>query len=273
MSKHDVLTEEEMSTFVPTPSVLLHIEQYQRKMNLRKEDLRILDWGCGRGRSVAYLREQGFKAFGVDIDPEPISNGRQLFLERGLDVNNILTLIDQDGKTKFSDGFFHFVFSESVFEHIKDLESVAKELQKITSPGGVGLHLYPAHRYIKEGHLLMPFVHWLPKTKLRKMYIWLFLLLGQNPNWKELEGKSIREQAEVYYDYSINKTYYRNCYTVKKIFTRKGFDIDFVTIDHPKLKGHPVLYRLSTFKPLRVMMNWVLNNFFAVFLLTTRKSD
>ena len=273
MSKHDVLTEEEMSTFVPHRAVLWHIEQYQKKMNLRKEDLHILDWGCGRGRSVAYLREQGYNAFGVDIDPKPIRNGKQLFLERGLDFNKILTLIDQDGRTRLSDGFFHFIYSESVFEHIENIESVATEFKRITSPGGIGLHLYPAHRYIVEGHLRMPFVHWLPKTKLSRIYIWLFLLLGQGPKWKELEGKSIREQAEVYFDYSVNKTYYRNCYTVKKTFTRKGFDIDFVTIDHPKLKEYPAFYRISTFKPLRVMMNWALVNFCAVFLLTTRKAD
>lgn len=273
MSKHNMLTAEEISKFVIESELLEYIEPYRNKMNLEKQELNILDWGCGRGRSVLRLREQGYNAFGVDIDPEPIKNGRVLFLKRGFDAKTILTLVNPDGKINFPDNSFHFVFSEHVFEHVQDIESVAAEIQRVTTPGGLGLHRYPASKEIVEGHLHLPFVHWLPKNGLRKALIFIFLLIGQDPKWEELQGKSIYKRTQTYFGYSIHKTYYRSPRTIRQVFKRNGFDVDFVTINNPKLRKLGLLYKLIRAEPWRSIVNWGLTTFKLVELFTIKVTD
>lgn len=249
MSKHDQLTEEEMSQHVFNPETLRVIEIHRKKLNLEKKDMRLLDWGCGRGRDVACLREKGYSAFGIDPDSVPINNGKELFVSRGIDHGAVLGLLDSDNRTPFQDEYFHFIFSEQVFEHINDLEIVSSEMARITAPGGGGHHAYPAHRCFKEGHLFMPVIHWLPKNILMKYLIRIFLFLGIDPGWKELNDKNAGEKADTYYKYMCNRTYYRHWNKISKIFTEKGFAVKFITLDNPNIN---TLKKLQ--KPLKIKL-------------------
>src|SRR4030042_4313371 len=178
MTKHDVLTEKEMSEFTMNDRILRNIEYYRNKMNLKKSDMNILDWGCGRGRSVAWLREQGYNAFGVDIDPEPINNCRNLLSSRGLDTDSIISLIENGEEKKIPRAFFHLSFSDGVFEHVKDIEQVASNLKRLTAPGGVGIHFFPAHKHFIEIHLVCRLLHEKKKNNPRKSDFFILQLLG-----------------------------------------------------------------------------------------------
>jgi SAM-dependent methyltransferase len=273
MTKHDALTQEEMSSFSLNPRIFRHIEYFRDKMNLEKSQMNILDWGCGRGRAIAWLRARGYKAFGTDIDPEPVNNCRSLLSERGLDADSIISLMDDGEEKQFPDNFFHLSFSEGVFEHVKDIEQVAANLKRLTAPRGVGVHFFPAHKHFVEIHLFMPFLHWLPKNRLRKIYISLLLLLGIGPRWKELQGKSRREQRQAYYYYIVNKTYYRTPRVVKDVFVRNKFKVDFIPLADFGLERHPLLDKLVKFKPLQPLLNWSMLNFGQVGLIITRETD
>jgi cyclopropane fatty-acyl-phospholipid synthase-like methyltransferase len=273
MTKHDALTEEEMSKFSLNLRIFKRIEYFCDKMNLQKNQMNILDWGCGRGRAIAWLRAQGYNAFGTDIDSEPVNNCRSLLSARGLDANSMISLMDNGEEKQFPDSFFHLSFSEGVFEHVKDIEQVAANLKRLTIPGGVGVHFFPAHRHFVEIHLFMPFVHWLPKNKLRKIFILLFLLLGIGPKWKELESKSTREQAQAYYEYIVNKTYYRTPRVITDVFTRNKFKVDFIPLAEFGLDEHPLLEKLVKFKVLRPLLDWGMRNFGQVGLIITREAD
>ena len=270
MNKHSVLTKEEIADFSIEPEVLRYIEMNRLKLNLRKNEMNILDWGCGRGRSVTWLRKKGYNAFGVDIDPEPILNGKEFFQKNGLVHEKLLSLINQDGSINFPDDFFHFIFSEQVFEHISDLEIVASEMQRVTTTYGVGFHCYPGNRYIVEGHLFMPFVHWLPKNKIRKWLIFFFLLLGIDPKWQDLQGKNIFQKTQICFDYSVKKTYYRNYQDIKRLFWKKGFEVEFVTINHPKVGKVRIFCSLLKFWPFYSLLNYLLLTFKAVELHITK---
>ncbi|MCG3206485.1 MAG: hypothetical protein FOGNACKC_00084 [Anaerolineae bacterium] len=266
MSKHDVLTQRELLNYQPGAATLWYLEKYRQQNALNKEDLNVLDWGCGRGRSVAYLREQGYNAYGVDIDPDVIAKGRPFFEERGETAEQILTLFDGAGNTCFADKFFHVTFSEAVFEHVRNLTLVANELKRVTRSGGIGIHSFPAHRHFIEAHLHMPLVHWLPKNHLRRQLINLFLHLGFDPDWPEAKNCSMQDKVTLYHQYSIDKTYYRKPVVIKRILEQNDFTVEVVTIDHPKLKQ----YRLAN-SPLRTIFNWVFSNFFLVVLLVVKR--
>lgn len=273
MTKHNVLTEEEMSAFSMNQRIFRLIEYYRHKMNLDKSQMNILDWGCGRGRTVAWLRQQGYSAFGVDIDSEPVNNCKDLFRQRGYDPEAILSLLENGKETKFPDNYFHFSFSNGVFEHIQDLEAVAENLKRLTAPGGVGVHFFPAHKHFVEIHLRLPFVHWLPKNILRKVYIFLFVLFGKGPKWKELQAKSPLQKTDGYYDYIIHKTYYRSYHTIKTIFRKNNFKVAFVPLHKFGLEKHSLLDKLVRFKSLRPFLNWCMNNFGQIGLIITREAN
>jgi SAM-dependent methyltransferase len=182
-----------------------------------------------------------------------------------------MRLSNSGNKTNFTDGFFHFIFSQQVLEHVRDLESLATEAFRVTAPGGIGFHVYPAHKRVGEGHLYMPFVHWLPKNRLRELTIRFFLMLGKNPGWKEMRGKSIAEQAGAYYEYSLNHTFYRHWRDVANTFEKTGFTAKFITLGHIRIENSRVLSRLLKIRPVRAAAYRLHLYFFPFLELLVRK--
>ncbi len=231
-TKHDILTEEELLSYQLNPRVAeklrAFLETYPDKSPGK---VKILDWGCGRGRSVAILREQGFSAYGVEIDARIMANGFELFQKRGLQPTELLMPLSE--LVHFPDGFFDLIFSEQVFEHVADLTSLIKEQARLTAPAGVGIHCFPGSMAVMEDHLHMPFVHWLPKNGVRRLWIALSLWMGQGPRdpWPETEGRSFLGRVDVYYQYLKNKTFYRDTKLICAEFTRYGFDTELRVTD------------------------------------------
>jgi SAM-dependent methyltransferase len=222
MTKHKILEWEEQKDYKIISDFSDFIDNYLSSVTLNKNKIKILDWGCGRGQLVLYLREQGFDAFGVDVDNLPIINGIPLFETMGYSPS-ILSLIKTDGQTNFENNIFDIVISNQVFEHIESIDLVIDEIARITKSGGIGLHIFPARRHLIEAHLKMPFIHWLPKNIIRKLIIYIYVVLKIDPNWEELKGQPIKRKADQYYNYSISKTFYRSNNELKKLFQSNGF--------------------------------------------------
>lgn len=221
--KHDTLTEDEIGRFSMNPAVLDLINAEASRRATSANPLYILDWGCGRGRSVALLRQEGIEAFGLDIDRAVLRNGHDLFRARGLDPERLLRHIDDTAT--FADGAFDVVFSEETLEHVADLAAVARESFRLLRPGGVAVHSFPGSRWLVEPHVHMPLVHWLPQGGLRRLLIRLCLLLGFGPRppWPEA-GDKLRQQLDVYDRYLAEKTCYRPRGQVMVLFAGAGFD-------------------------------------------------
>lgn len=225
-SKHNSLTLQEFQEYEISSEILELIERFsQETPELKKKDIHILDWGCGRGRTVLKLLERGYSAVGVDVDHDVLENGSPLFKEFGYDPEQHLMPVTQ--LNKLPDNAFHLIVTEQVLEHVDDISQVIDEQSRLTAPGGYGFHAFPASKSILEVHLHMPFVHWLPKNELRRYWIALMLMLSFKPNkvWPETEGKSFSETVEVYYDYMNQKTFYRDIRHLGELFEDKGFQI------------------------------------------------
>ena len=194
-----------------------------RQLNVSSNQLRVLDWGCGRGSTVSKLLDLGIDAYGVDIDPVPIRNGSALLKARGEDPEKRLIRIDANCRTPFADDFFHMIISDQVLEHVRDLRGMVAEFARITIPNNAGLHNFPAKWRIIEPHLSIPLVHWLPKNRLRYWYI--RLLLKHIPVWKGMDNTSAAARSQIYFDYSIQKTYYRPLRTIIQVLNEQGFKV------------------------------------------------
>jgi SAM-dependent methyltransferase len=233
MNKHNPLTADELVSFRPQAEVLRYVEGAAPRS--ADAPLRVLDWGCGRGRLVAFLLNRGMDSYGVDVDPDTLANGQGWFDSAAPGDESRLRLLDADGRTPFPDGYFDIVVSDNVLEHVAGLDRVFAEISRLIRPGGCSFHLFPARFTLREGHLMMPLVHWLPKGPLRRLAIRLFTRLGMEPRWEELAGLSATEKADAYFAYSRDKTFYRTPSSILAACARHGLEARLVGTEHPRM--------------------------------------
>jgi SAM-dependent methyltransferase len=228
VDKRQALTEEDVSGYDIHPEIVRYLEECRARLGLRPQETRVLDWGCGRGEAVLWLRDRGYEARGIDIEDAYVERGRELLRQRGQD-ETLLQVIEPPARTAFADGEFHYVFSDQVLEHVPELEPVLREIARVTAPDGATFHSFPAHLHPVEDHLKMPFVHYLPKNRSRYVWVLLLVLLGRGPRWNQLEESGRLARARGYYEYSVSSTYYRTPQQVQRAFEQSGLEAQFVT--------------------------------------------
>jgi SAM-dependent methyltransferase len=224
-AEHD---EDTKNHVIETPLVPQdYVQRYlARQVAQRRKDratLRIIDIGCGRGDTVAWLRAHGWDAYGIDISPDYIRRGREYLARTGDDPAR-LQVMNDDFTYPFPDGMFDVVLSDQVIEHVADLESFASEVARITAPGGGGLHIWDAKWRPVESHLRSPFVHWLPKGPLRRGAVKASLRVGlAAPYFTEFP---LRDRAEIFHRFSEDETFYRSLRASIATMQRHGLHCD-----------------------------------------------
>ena len=104
---------------------------------------RILDAGCGTGRNITEYAQFGETA-GVDPSPDAVA----FCHARGL------AQVTQSGveELPFDDGAFDLMTATDVLEHIPDDGGAARELRRVTRPGGHLLVTVPAYQWLWSQH-------------------------------------------------------------------------------------------------------------------------
>jgi SAM-dependent methyltransferase len=103
---------------------------------------RILDAGCGSGRTLDELADYG-DACGVDVSPEAVDATRA----RG-HAAHLGSVTD----LPFADATFDLVTCLDVVEHTPDDRRTLTELRRVTRPGGTLLLTVPAHPMLWSAH-------------------------------------------------------------------------------------------------------------------------
>ena len=122
---------------------------------------KILDFGCGGGERVYEFRKLGFDAVGVDIK---------------LDEENefLRLMLANDGyRIPFDDETFDFVYSNQVFEHVRDHKTALSEIRRVLKPRGFSLHFFPPKLSPIECHTYVPLGGILQERKW--LLLWAFL--------------------------------------------------------------------------------------------------
>ena len=99
----------------------------------------ILDLGCGDG----HFAQATFTApldVGIDPSPQAIAEAARRGMHRELKV------LDSN-KMPFADGTFATVLSNSVVEHIPDIDATLRETHRILKPGGIFVFTTPSNHF------------------------------------------------------------------------------------------------------------------------------
>lgn len=229
----------------------------------QRSSLRVLDVGCGKGGTVAWLLAEGFDAYGLDVRPDYIANGRA-YLGDGR-----LAVLEEE-TYPYPDNFFDVVISNQVLEHVADLDQLAREVARTTKPGAVGLHVFPAKWTINEPHMHVPLVHWLPKGRLRRGAMYLALRAGLAAPY--FLDRAPAERTAIYSDYSEQETFYRRPAEIRRALRAAGLIADIHEVSreqvHAKL-GNPRLLP----KPIHHTAAWLYRNTRMMYVTTVKAAS
>jgi SAM-dependent methyltransferase len=100
-------------------------------------DIKILDWGCGKGHITHLLRSRGFDVTSCDIsrDSDDSTFGQETPLIEELGIS-VVPLV-HPSKLPFADSSFDCVVSFGVLEHVRSDHDSLVELHRVLKPGGV----------------------------------------------------------------------------------------------------------------------------------------
>lgn len=117
----------------------------------KKENIIILDFGCGNGQLILEMMKLNPRARFIGLDVSDIA--LQAAKKR---ISNVELLPIQDGGSfPVESGRVDFVFTSEVIEHVYDTENAISELSRILRKGGQLLLTTPYHGFLKNIALVL----------------------------------------------------------------------------------------------------------------------
>lgn len=117
---------------------------------------RLLDAGCGEGRHCFGALERGARVVGLDLDRPSLRAAAGGLRERGRERGRLGAMLQGNTfQLPFPDGAFDRVICSEVMEHVHDFRAAARELARVTRPGGTLAVTIPTatseHLYLRLG--------------------------------------------------------------------------------------------------------------------------
>ena len=98
---------------------------------------RVLDAGCGEGRHCFGCLERGAEVVGLDLDFASMRDAAKRLARRAAELGSVGTMVQGDTfHLPFPDDHFDRVICSEVMEHVHDYTAAARELARVTRPGG-----------------------------------------------------------------------------------------------------------------------------------------
>ena len=143
MSDEPELSYFDLQAYIGTTKHMGGFETTQTLIDLCHvgEDTRVLDVGCGVGATACYLaRTYGCRVVGVDLRPSMVALSEERALREGVEERVQFRVADAQD-LPFGSAQFDVVLCESVATFVEDKSQLARELARVTRPGGyIGLN-------------------------------------------------------------------------------------------------------------------------------------
>ena len=116
----------------------------------------LLDAGCGEGRHCFGALERGARVVGLDLDLASLRKAAGALRFRGREKGALAAMLQGDAfRLPFADASFDRVICAEVMEHVHDYRGAARELARVTRPGGRVAVTIPTatseHLYLRLG--------------------------------------------------------------------------------------------------------------------------
>jgi SAM-dependent methyltransferase len=106
------------------------------RLDVRRGDL-VLDAGCGEGRHCFGCLERGARVIGLDLDFDSLRLAAKRLRERAGELGSLGEMGQGDAfHLPYRDGTFDRIICSEVMEHVHDYRGAARELARVTKPGG-----------------------------------------------------------------------------------------------------------------------------------------
>jgi SAM-dependent methyltransferase len=125
------------------------------RLDVRPGEL-LLDAGCGEGRHCFGALERGARVVGIDLDEASLRAGSRPLVNRGRELGRLGAMLRADAfRLPFRSETFDRVICAEVMEHVHDFRGAARELARVTRPGGRVAVTIPTatseHLYLRAG--------------------------------------------------------------------------------------------------------------------------
>jgi len=166
MQKVNLTTVQDLSRIFMHPSTVLYRSIELRQIYFYCKDIKFkspsLDIGCGDGKLSSILFNNRF-TFGLD-------NGEAHDYQEAIKYKRYeKVLLESAEKMSLYDNSVNFIFSNSVLEHIPNIDSVLKETSRVLNKGGYFVFTTPS-KYFKEYITLCDFFNLVGLKMINKMY-------------------------------------------------------------------------------------------------------
>jgi len=116
----------------------------------------LLDAGCGEGRHCFGALERGARVVGLDLDLGSLKKAGGALRFVGREKGRLAAMLQGDAfRLPFADATFDRVICAEVMEHVHDYRAAARELARVTKPGGRVAVTIPTaiseHLYLRLG--------------------------------------------------------------------------------------------------------------------------
>lgn len=111
---------------------------------------RVLDLGCGAGRHLIYLSQQGFQVHGIDIAETGLKHARRWLEEEG---HTARLAMGDIARLPYAGGSFEALLSLYVIYHstLDRMREAISEIHRVLQPGGLGLVTFLSTRSDRYG--------------------------------------------------------------------------------------------------------------------------
>ena len=187
-----------------------------------KENLKILEIGCGDGSGVIYMRkilkqfykDLNIEVFGIDYEVESENVQKTNYFDE-----NLIKLKSTSESYPFDLYYFDFIYSNQVLEHVENFELFVSNVSMVLKKSGIFISLYPEKNIIREPHCLIPFVHRVKNKKFKKAVV-----NNLYPFFSYLNGlKPINAMTMA--NYIVNNTFYRSRSEIRKEFIKVKMNV------------------------------------------------
>jgi SAM-dependent methyltransferase len=200
----------------------------------RGRPIAVLDLGCGDGRAISLLHQYGYAMHGVELPDRADVLRENLQPLFGEQFESRIKFVTDERRIPFDSAQFDLVYANQVFEHVRFLDQMLAECARVLRPDGTLIALFPTATYPIEGHVLVPFAHWIPSGRFRRAYLRLCLSLGIG---RRMPGLSVKESAREWDERLRLYTFYRFMNEIEDLFRFHFQEFSIDTADYIRAKA------------------------------------